>query len=96
MRSGSGTFETCPPIVRMSVHPGRPEVAAVRPNRREGPVTDIRLERLSPAAPSDVFGKCPTFSIYSSAGSGLSCVRGTLRAASTFPMYLCADLGFYR
>ena len=30
-----GTFETCPPILRMSVHRGRPEVAAVRPNRRE-------------------------------------------------------------
>ena len=30
-----GTFETCPPILRMSVHRGRPEVAAVRSNRRE-------------------------------------------------------------
>jgi hypothetical protein len=33
--SGFGTFETCPPILRMSVHRGRPEVAAVRSNRRE-------------------------------------------------------------
>ncbi len=33
--SVSGTFETCPPILRMSVHRGRPEVAVVRPNRRE-------------------------------------------------------------
>ena len=24
-----GTFETCPPILRMSVHRGRPEVAVV-------------------------------------------------------------------
>ena len=30
-----GTFETCPPTLRMSVHRGRPEVAVVRPNRRE-------------------------------------------------------------
>src|SRR5438874_11982594 len=30
-----GTFETCPPILRMSVHRGRPEVAVVRSNRRE-------------------------------------------------------------
>src|SRR5207248_7201478 len=30
-----GTFETCPPILRMSVHRGRPEVAMVRSNRRE-------------------------------------------------------------
>jgi hypothetical protein len=30
-----GTFETCPPIPRMSVHRGRPEVALVWPNRRE-------------------------------------------------------------
>jgi hypothetical protein len=33
--SGSGTFETCPPIPRMSVHRGRPEVTVVRPNRRQ-------------------------------------------------------------
>jgi len=32
-----GTFETCPPILGMSVHRGRPEVAVVRPNRREWP-----------------------------------------------------------
>ena len=25
--SGNGTFETCPPILTMSVHRGRPEVA---------------------------------------------------------------------
>jgi hypothetical protein len=31
----NGTFETCPPILRMSVHRGTPEVAVVRPNRRE-------------------------------------------------------------
>ena len=32
-----GTFETCPPILRMSVYrvPGRPEVAGVRSNRRD-------------------------------------------------------------
>ena len=30
-----GTFETCPPILRMSVHRGRPEVAVIRSNRRE-------------------------------------------------------------
>jgi hypothetical protein len=30
-----GTFGTCPPILRMSVHQGRPEVAVVRPNRRK-------------------------------------------------------------
>src|SRR6185312_13118789 len=29
------TFETCPPILRMSVHRGRPEVAVIRSNRRE-------------------------------------------------------------
>ena len=40
--SGSGTFETCPPILRMYVHRGRPEVAVVRPNRRERPCADIR------------------------------------------------------
>ena len=34
-KSGIGTFETCPPILSMSVHRGRPEVAVVRPNRRE-------------------------------------------------------------
>ena len=33
--SGIGTFETCPPILRMSVHRGRPEVAVIRSNRRE-------------------------------------------------------------
>jgi hypothetical protein len=36
-----GTFETCPPILRMSVHRGRPEVAVVRPNRRDGPQAEI-------------------------------------------------------
>ena len=30
-----GTFETCPPILRMSAHRGRPEFAVVRPNRRD-------------------------------------------------------------
>jgi hypothetical protein len=30
-----GTFETCPPILSMSVHRSRPETAVVRPNRRE-------------------------------------------------------------
>ena len=30
-----GTFETCPPILRMSVHRSRPDVAMVRSNRRE-------------------------------------------------------------
>jgi hypothetical protein len=30
-----GPFETCPPILRMSVHRGRPEVAVIRSNRRE-------------------------------------------------------------
>src|SRR6266487_2355522 len=35
MMSPIGTFETCLPILRMSVHRGRPEVAVVRPNRRE-------------------------------------------------------------
>jgi hypothetical protein len=35
VKSASGTFETCPPILRMSVHRGRPEVAVVRSNRRE-------------------------------------------------------------
>jgi len=38
-----GTFETCPPILRMSVHRRRPEVAVVRSNRREGPNPDIGL-----------------------------------------------------
>jgi len=33
--SGFGTFETCPPILRMSVHRRRPEVAVDRSNRRE-------------------------------------------------------------
>jgi hypothetical protein len=32
--SVAGTFETCLPILRMSVHRGRQEVAVVRPNRR--------------------------------------------------------------
>jgi hypothetical protein len=31
------TFQTCPPILRMPVHRGRPEVAVVRTNRRERP-----------------------------------------------------------
>jgi hypothetical protein len=30
VKSLNGTFETCPPILRMSVHRGRPEVAVVR------------------------------------------------------------------
>jgi hypothetical protein len=30
----SGTFETCPPILRMSVRRGEPEVVVVRSNRR--------------------------------------------------------------
>jgi hypothetical protein len=33
--SAVGTFETCPSILRMSVHRRRPEVAVVRPNRRD-------------------------------------------------------------
>ena len=33
--STHGTFETCPPILRMSVHRDRPEVAVIRSNRRE-------------------------------------------------------------
>jgi hypothetical protein len=33
--STHGTFETYPPILRMSVHRGRPEVTVVRSNRRE-------------------------------------------------------------
>jgi hypothetical protein len=33
--STHGTFETCQPILRMSVHRGRPEVAVIRSNRRE-------------------------------------------------------------
>ena len=33
--SDISTFETCPPILRMSVHRGRPEVAVVRSDRRE-------------------------------------------------------------
>ena len=31
--STHGTFETCPPILRMSVHRGRPEVAVMRSGR---------------------------------------------------------------
>jgi hypothetical protein len=30
-----GTFETCPPILRMSVHRGRPEVIGGWSKRRE-------------------------------------------------------------
>ena len=30
-----GTFETCLPMLRTSVHRGRPEVAVVRSNRRD-------------------------------------------------------------
>jgi hypothetical protein len=33
--SAVGTFETCPPILRMSVRRGRPEVAVIRSNRRD-------------------------------------------------------------
>jgi len=33
--SENGTFETCPPILRMSVDRGRLEVTMVRPNRRD-------------------------------------------------------------
>jgi hypothetical protein len=33
--SAAGTFETCLPILRMSVHRGRPEVAVIRSKRRE-------------------------------------------------------------
>jgi hypothetical protein len=33
--SASGTFETCPAILRMSVHRRRPEVAVDRSDRRE-------------------------------------------------------------
>jgi flavin reductase (DIM6/NTAB) family NADH-FMN oxidoreductase RutF len=32
--SAFGTLETCPPVLRMSVHRGRPEVAVVRQTRR--------------------------------------------------------------
>jgi len=42
-----GTFETCPPILRMSVHRGRPEVAVVRPNRREWPGGGLRRQLLT-------------------------------------------------
>src|SRR5258708_2663251 len=35
--AGLGTFETCPPILRMSVHQGRPEVAVVRPTDANDP-----------------------------------------------------------
>jgi hypothetical protein len=35
MKSAFGTFETCPPILRMSVHRARPEVAVIRSNRHE-------------------------------------------------------------
>jgi hypothetical protein len=43
--AGSGTFETCPPILRMSVHRARPDVAVVRPNRREWTLNGhLRLE----------------------------------------------------
>ena len=34
-RSGSGTFETCPSILRMSAHRARPEVGMIGSNRRE-------------------------------------------------------------
>jgi hypothetical protein len=33
--SESGTFETSPPILRMSVRRGGPEVAVIRSNRRD-------------------------------------------------------------
>ena len=36
-----GTFETCPSILRMSVHRGRPEVAVVRSNRRDDPTRTL-------------------------------------------------------
>jgi hypothetical protein len=39
--SGFGTFETCSPILRTSVHRGRPEVAVVRSNDANGPFADI-------------------------------------------------------
>jgi hypothetical protein len=39
-----GTFETCPPVLRMFVHRGRPEVAAIRSNRREDPSVGHRLD----------------------------------------------------
>jgi hypothetical protein len=39
------TFQTCPPILRMPVHRGRPEVAVVRPNRRERPNPAVALAK---------------------------------------------------
>src|SRR5258708_4162770 len=41
-RSVFGTFQTCPPILRMSVHWGRPEGAVVRANRREWTKPELR------------------------------------------------------
>src|SRR5438034_6539762 len=64
-KSVCGTFETCPPIVRMSVHRGRPEVAVVRPNRRERPCADIRegaatKARISECGPHSWYHRLPT------------------------------------
>jgi hypothetical protein len=39
-----GTFETCLPILRMSVHRGRPEVAVIRSNRCECPLRTFSPE----------------------------------------------------
>ena len=35
LMSPAGTFETCPPILKMSVRRGRPEAAVARSNRRD-------------------------------------------------------------
>jgi hypothetical protein len=42
-------FETCPPILRMSVHRGRPEVAVVRPQLRHRPETPGKINALPSA-----------------------------------------------
>ena len=52
-----GTFETCPPILRMSVHRRRPEVAVIRSNRRE---RFSRAMRLSPLDPVIAYGQLGT------------------------------------
>jgi hypothetical protein len=39
--TGSGTFETYPPVLSVSVNWGRPQVAVIQPNRRKCPKCDI-------------------------------------------------------
>jgi hypothetical protein len=46
IESAVGTFETCPPTLTMSVHRDNPEVAVVRPNRRECPKAHLRRRHL--------------------------------------------------